>query len=69
MGTAFQISVDDAIDLPTMDEDCWKYVTTELSQGRVHTRKGELKLIEHFNGAVWLIEMDHLSVSFYQAFM
>lgn len=57
------------MDLPTMDEDCWNYVTTEPSQERVLTRRGELKLIEHFNGAVWLIEMDHLSVSFHQAFM
>ncbi|KAL7928675.1 hypothetical protein V8C35DRAFT_317478 [Trichoderma chlorosporum] len=69
-GNSFpQISVNDAIDLPIMDEDCWKYVTMEPSQGRVLTRRGELKLIEHFNGAVWLIEMDHLSVPFYQAFM
>lgn len=29
----------------------------------------ELKLIEHFGGAVWLTEMDHLSVPFYQAFV
>lgn len=67
--TFSQISVDDAIDLPIMDEDCWKYVMTEPSQGRVLTRREELKLIEHFSGAVWLIEMDHLSVPFYQAFM
>lgn len=61
--------MDGAINLPIMDEDCWKYVTTEPLQGRVLTRREELKPIEHFNGAVWLIEMDHLSVSFHQAFM
>lgn len=61
--------MDDAIDLPITDEDCWEYVAMEPSQGRVLIRRGELKLIEHFNVAVWLIEMDHLSVSFYQAFM
>lgn len=68
-GNSFpQISVDDALKLPTMDQDCWKYVTTDPTQGRALTRRGELKLIEYFHGAVWLVEMDHLSVPFYQAF-
>jgi beta-aspartyl-peptidase (threonine type) len=65
-----QISVNDALDLPMMDGDCWKYaLASDPSRGRALTRHGELKLIEHFGGAVWLTEMDHLSVPFYQAFV
>ncbi|KAM0563573.1 hypothetical protein ACHAPJ_001297 [Fusarium lateritium] len=63
------VSVDDALNLPNMTEDCWKYVIpSDPSKGRALTRAGELTLIEHFGGAVWLKEMDHLSVPFYQAF-
>jgi asparaginyl-tRNA synthetase len=32
------------------------------------TREGEINLIRHFRGPVWVTEMDHLSVPFYQAF-
>ncbi|KAI9663920.1 MAG: hypothetical protein M1821_007411 [Bathelium mastoideum] len=64
-----RISVDDAILLPNIDSSCWKYVIpSDPSKGRTFTRAGELKLIAHFGGAVWLTEMDHLSVPFYQAF-
>ncbi|KAF5019627.1 hypothetical protein F66182_8373 [Fusarium sp. NRRL 66182] len=64
------VSVDDALNLPGMNQDCWKYVIpSDASKGRALTRAGELKLIEHFGGAVWLQEMDHLSVPFYQAFL
>lgn len=64
-----QISVDDALALPMMVDDCWKYVlASDQTKGRTLTRKGELNSIEHFGGAVWLTEFDHLSVPFYQAF-
>lgn len=63
-----QISVDDALALPMMVDDCWKYVlASNQTRGRTLTRRGGLKLIEHFGGAVWLTEFDHLSVPFYQA--
>ena len=64
-----RISLDDALDLPSMDGSCWKQVVSDSDKGRALTRVGELKLIEHFGGAVWVTEMDHLSVPFYQAFM
>ena len=65
-----RISVDAALALPCMDSSCWEYVTSHPAGGaRTLTCKGELALIQHFGGgAVWLTEMDHLSVPFYQAF-
>lgn len=64
-----QISLDDALGLPVIDSTCWKYVLAdEPSRGRTLSRAGELKLVEYFHGPVWLTEMDHLSVPFYQAF-
>ncbi|KAI0410758.1 putative asparaginase like 1 [Xylaria grammica] len=64
-----QITVGDALGLPIMDTTCWKYIlASDPSRGRTITRAGELKLIEHFGGPVWLTEMDHLGVPFYQAF-
>lgn len=48
----------------------WDYaVATDHSKGRTLTRTGERILVEKFGGAVWLTEMDHLSVPFYQAFV
>lgn len=48
----------------------WEYVVmTDHSKGRALTRTGERILIKKFGGAVWLTEMDHLSVPFYQAFV
>ncbi|KAK2590536.1 hypothetical protein QQS21_011786 [Conoideocrella luteorostrata] len=64
-----QVTVDDALELPMMDSDCWQYaVASDPRKGRKITRSGELKLIKHFGGVVWLTEMDHLSGPFYQAF-
>lgn len=63
------ISVDDALNLPSLDETCWKYVIPGTpASGRTVTRAGELKLMQYFGGPVWLTEMDHLGVPFYQAF-
>ena len=48
----------------------WSYVVEkDHSKGRALTRTGEQVLIKKFSGAVWLTEMDHLSVPFYQAFV
>lgn len=48
---------------------CWEYVDEEDSKlGRKLTRAGERFLIEKYGGFVWLTEMDHLSVPFYQAY-
>ena len=41
---------------------------SDPGKGRSITRTGELKLIQYFGGAVWLTQMDHLSVPFYQAY-
>ena len=52
-----------------MDASTWHYLLPhDPSKGRTITRAGELKLIQHFGGAVWLTEMDHMSVPFYQAY-
>ncbi|XP_023204131.1 uncharacterized protein LOC106699831 [Xiphophorus maculatus] len=50
--------------------DCLEWVQDgQPLFGRKLTRKGEHVLIEKFGGAVWLTEMDHLGVPFYQAYM
>lgn len=64
-----RITLDQALELPGMDDSTWKYaVSSQPDKGRCITRAGELQLIEHFGGAVWLTEMDHVGVPFYQAF-
>ncbi|PNP43201.1 hypothetical protein TGAMA5MH_05136 [Trichoderma gamsii] len=69
-GNAFPtITLDEALALPEMTDDMWKYaVEGEPQFGRSLTRKGERMLIEKYGGACWLLEMDHLSVPFYQAY-
>ena len=64
-----RITQDEAFKLPMMDASTWRYIIPDDPQkGRAITRAGELKLIQQFGGAVWLTDMDHLSVPFYQAF-
>ncbi|OXV07802.1 hypothetical protein Egran_04435 [Elaphomyces granulatus] len=64
-----RISLDEALDLPEMTQEMWRYVVPEKPElGRSLTRKGELRLIRKFGGALWLTEMDHQSVPFYQAY-
>ncbi|TAQ88667.1 hypothetical protein B7494_g2992 [Chlorociboria aeruginascens] len=64
-----QITVEDALRMSIMDHTCWKYVVpSDHAKGRALTRVGEVRLVEYFGGAVWLTDMDHLSVPFYQAF-
>ncbi|GAA6101756.1 uncharacterized protein LOC117596403 [Tachysurus ichikawai] len=57
--------------IPMMSSsDCIEWVQDGQPQfGRKLTRKGEAALIEKYGGAVWLTEMDHLSVPFYQAYV
>ncbi|CAL8304724.1 unnamed protein product [Merluccius merluccius] len=50
--------------------ECLEWVQEGQPQfGRKLTRKGERILIEKYGGAVWLTEMDHLGVPFYQAYV
>ncbi|XP_039972890.1 uncharacterized protein LOC120783755 [Xiphias gladius] len=50
--------------------DCVEWVQDGQPKfGRKLTRKGERVLIEKYGGAVWLTEMDHLGVPFYQAYV
>lgn len=64
-----QVSLDDAIaEMP--DTSCWEYAeASDHSLGRKLTRYGERILIARYGGFVWLTEMDHLSVPFYQAYV
>lgn len=65
-----RIMLEEALSLPEMDQTRWRYVVPDnKAHGRTITRTGEQNLIRHFGGAVWLTEMDHLSVPFYQAYV
>ncbi|KAF2642953.1 asparaginase like 1 [Massarina eburnea CBS 473.64] len=62
------ITLDDALALPNITRDMWyDAVEGQPQYGRCLSLLGEQMLIEKFGGAVWLTEMDHLSVPFYQA--
>ncbi|KAK7926033.1 hypothetical protein WMY93_008343 [Mugilogobius chulae] len=64
-----RVSLDEAIPMMT-SPDCLEWVQDGQPQfGRKLTRKGEHLLIQKFGGAVWLTEMDHLAVPFYQAYV
>jgi L-asparaginase / beta-aspartyl-peptidase len=64
-----RITLDDAIDLLAGTKEAWAWaVPSQPSKGRKLTRRGELALIQHFAGPVWLTHLDHLSVPFYQAY-
>ncbi|XP_029014305.1 uncharacterized protein si:ch211-256m1.8 [Betta splendens] len=64
-----RVPLDQAIPMmPTAD--CLEWVQDGYPQfGRKLTRKGERVLIKKYGGAVWLTEMDHLGVPFYQAYV
>lgn len=72
-GSAFpRVSLDDALAIPEIrdNQQAWTYVSAhDHRNGRVLTRVGEHILMKHNGGFVWLTEMDHLSVPFYQAFL
>lgn len=64
-----RIPLDQAI-LMMPSDDCFEWVEDGQPQfGRKLTRKGERFLIEKCGGLVWLTEMDHLGVPFYQAYV
>ncbi|KAJ8345746.1 hypothetical protein SKAU_G00299390 [Synaphobranchus kaupii] len=64
-----QVSLEKAIAMMP-SEDCFEWVQDGQPQfGRKLTRKGERALIEKYGSAVWLTEMDHLGVPFYQAYV
>ncbi|XP_065133953.2 uncharacterized protein [Paramisgurnus dabryanus] len=64
-----QITLDQAIEIMP-STDCLEWVQEGQPHfGRKLTRKGEKVLIEKYDGAVWLTEMDHLGVPFYQAYV
>ena len=71
-GSCFpRISLSEALELPEIRDfpGSWSFVTPDdPTHGRLLNRVGEKLLIDKFNGPVWLTEMDHLSVPFYQAF-
>jgi beta-aspartyl-peptidase (threonine type) len=69
-GNAFPIiTLDDALALPEITQEMWYYAVEGQPQyGRCLTRVGEQMLIAKYGGAVWLTEMDHMSVPFYQAY-
>ncbi|CAG0897657.1 unnamed protein product [Cyprideis torosa] len=64
-----KVTLEEAV--PMMpSSDCLDWVQEGQPHfGRKLTRKGERVLIEKYGGAVWLREMDHLSVPFYQAYV
>lgn len=52
-----------------MPTEGWELVVPEKPDvGRGLTRLGERFLIECFGGVVWLTEVDHFNVPFYQAY-
>uniref|UniRef100_A0A146P7J7 Isoaspartyl peptidase/L-asparaginase n=2 Tax=Fundulus heteroclitus TaxID=8078 RepID=A0A146P7J7_FUNHE len=64
-----RIPLDQAVSMMPSAE-CLEWVLDgQPNFGRKLTRKGERVLIEKFGGAVWLTEMDHLGVPFYQAYV
>uniref|UniRef100_A0A8C7DR29 Aminoacyl-transfer RNA synthetases class-II family profile domain-containing protein n=1 Tax=Oncorhynchus kisutch TaxID=8019 RepID=A0A8C7DR29_ONCKI len=64
-----RVTLDKAITMMPSPE-CLEWVQDGQPQfGRKLTRKGERVLIEKYGGAVWLTEMDHLGVAFYQAYV
>ncbi|KAJ8254395.1 hypothetical protein COCON_G00210070 [Conger conger] len=64
-----QVTLEQAITMMP-SEDCFEWVQDGEPQfGRKLTRKGERVLIEKYGTAVWLTEMDHMGVPFYQAYV
>jgi beta-aspartyl-peptidase (threonine type) len=64
-----RIKLDDAIGMMEGCDGFYEFVVQGKPEyGRKLTRKGEKYLIQKFDGAVWLTDMDHLGVPFYQAY-
>ncbi|RSL38860.1 hypothetical protein CEP54_016383 [Fusarium duplospermum] len=69
-GSFPRVTLNDALSLPGITPEMWRYVVPGRPElGKALTRKGELLLIERCGGAVWLTEMCHQSVPFYQAYL
>ncbi|XP_013384130.1 uncharacterized protein LOC106154348 [Lingula anatina] len=63
-----RVTVDQAIAMFPID-DCYEDVVPgKPEMGKKVTRKGEHFLIDKYGGAIWLTEMDHLGVPFYQCY-
>lgn len=66
-----RITLAEALAIPEIGSafDTWQFaIDNDPSKGRALTGgEGEV-LIDRLNGAVWLTEMDHLSVPFYRVF-
>ncbi len=61
-----QISFDEAISQLNENED--EFIYNSQYNYRYLTPKGEKKLIDKYNGFIWISNFDHLSIPFYQAF-
>jgi len=60
-----QVTFDEAAELLKHDP---AYIEQHEGGWRTISHAGERKMIEHFNGFVWITHYDHLSVPFYQAY-
>ena len=63
-----EITMRDAVKLLSTMTNNDNYIVTHPEGFNMLTNEGEKKLIEIFNGIVWLTNFDHLAVPFYQAF-
>lgn len=64
-----KVPLDEAIAMMP-SADCFEWVQDgQPEYGRKLTRKGERFLIKKYGSLVWLTEMDHLGVPFYQAYV
>ncbi len=61
-----RISFEDAVSLIQTTDLNVRHSSNGMA--RSITRRGEQSLLQYFHGPVWIIEPDHLSVPFYQAF-
>ncbi|KAG8529041.1 uncharacterized protein KY384_005675 [Bacidia gigantensis] len=59
----------EAMEICGADTEAWEYVVPEApALGKKLTRKGERAIMKQHGGVVWLTNMSHLSVPFYQAY-
>lgn len=64
-----RITLDEALEMMP-SSNCFELIEESRPElGKKLTREGEQFLIEKFHGPVWLTEMNHLSVPFYQAYV
>ncbi|CAF3283787.1 unnamed protein product [Rotaria sp. Silwood2] len=64
-----RIKLDDALSMMDGSDKFYESIVEgKPKYGKKLTRKGEKYLIEHFHGPVWLTDMNHLGVPFYQAY-